>query len=368
MLRLRRYLIPYIPMALLTIVLLFVQANADLALPDYMSRIVNNGIQQGGVENAAAEAVRISTMDKLLIFISPEDQAVVLDAYSLVDEDSAEYADYLERYPILADELIYVLNDIEQETLAQLNVIIGRSLMIVSGIEQFIADPSKAAEAGIGMDMGFDLTQIPPGMDIFQMLSQLPAAQLTMITGRFDETIDVLGESMVNQMAVGAVKVEYEALGMDTEKLQSEYIIRVGGQMLLISLVGGLSTIATVFLAAEVAAGVARDVRRDVFKKVESFSSAEFNKFSTASLITRSTNDVTQLQMVTFMILRMVFYAPILGVGGIIRAIDKSASMWWIIAVGGDGIADLHPDRFCAGAAKIQDRAEFDRPAQPGHP
>ena len=148
-----------------------------------------------------------------------------------------------------------------------------------------------------------------------------------------NERFATLGESMVTQMAVGAVKAEYEALGMDTAKLQGDYILRTGGLMLLISLLGGACTIIVGFLASRTAAGAARDIRQAVFAKVESFSSAEFDEFSTASLITRSTNDVTQVQMVTFMILRMVFYAPIIGIGGVIRAIDKSANMWWIIAV-----------------------------------
>ncbi len=148
-----------------------------------------------------------------------------------------------------------------------------------------------------------------------------------------NEMFSTLGDSMVTQMAVGAVKTEYEALGMDATAIQRNYILRTGGIMLIISLIGGVSTIITGYLASKTAAGAARDIRKDVFKKVESFSSAEFNKFSTASLITRSTNDVTQVQTVIFMMIRMVLFAPILGIGGIIRAIDKSANMWWLIAV-----------------------------------
>jgi ATP-binding cassette subfamily B multidrug efflux pump len=174
---------------------------------------------------------------------------------------------------------------------------------------------------------------IPEGVDVFTLLANMPAAQRAQLSTRITEALDVLGEGMANQMAVGAVKAEYEALGMDTAKLQTDYMLRTGAMMLLISLVGGVATIAVGFLAARTAAGAARDIRKDTFAKVESFSSAEFDGFSTASLITRSTNDVTQVQMVIFMIMRMVFYAPIIGVGGVIRAIDKSANMWWILAV-----------------------------------
>jgi len=138
---------------------------------------------------------------------------------------------------------------------------------------------------------------------------------------------------MITQMAVGAVKEEYEALGMDAGRLQRDYILRTGGIMLLISLLGGAVTIGSGYLSARTAAGAARDIRGAVFKKVESFTSAEFSKFSTASLITRSTNDVTQVQTVIFMFMRMVLFAPILGVGGVIKAIDKSASMWWLIGL-----------------------------------
>lgn len=331
MLRLIKYTKPYLLLILLTIALLFVQANADLALPDYMSRIVNVGIQQGGVENAVAQAVRQSQMEKLLIFMSPEEQNLVLSNYTLVDETSPDYAQYLETYPTLASEPIYVLNEIDQTMIDQLNPIMGRSWVVITGIEQVIADPSKAQSFGPGLN--FDPSKIPPGMDVFALLKQLPAEQLSQITSQFDQMTETLGENMINQMAVGSVKDEYAALGMDTAKLQSSYIWRVGGMMLLISLLGGVCTVAVGYLAAKTAAGTARDIRQAVFQKVEDFSSAEFDKFSTASLITRSTNDVTQVQMVIFMMLRMVFYAPIIGIGGIIRAVDKSPNMWWIIAV-----------------------------------
>ncbi len=331
MLRLIKYLKPYILLILITIVLLFVQANADLALPDYLSRIVNNGIQQGGVENAVAVAIRQSQMDKLLIFMSEEDQALVLDSYALVESTSLEAEQYIDDYPALADEPVYVLQEVDQATLDSLNSILGRAWLVVSGIEQMMADPSKAPP--MGQDFAFDPSMIPEGVDVFTLLARMPAAQLAQMSTAITEAFAVLGDSMITQMAVGAVKAEYEALGMDTAKLQRDYILSTGGMMLLISLLGGACTIAVGFLASRTAAGAARDIRKEVFTKVESFSSAEFDEFSTATLITRSTNDVTQVQMVIFMIMRMVFYAPIIGIGGVIRAIDKSANMWWIIAV-----------------------------------
>ena len=331
MLRLAKYLKPYLLLILLTIALLFVQANADLALPDYLSKIVNNGIQQGGVEHAVARAIRQSEMDRLVLFMSAEDKALVLDRYLLVEPGSPEAEQYIDDYPSLAEGPVYVLQAVNQAETDVLNSTMGPAWVVVSSIAQIIADPSKAALMGQGF--GFDLSKIPAGTDVFALLASMPAGQLSQISSAIHERLAALGDSMVNQMAVSAVKAEYEALGMDTARLQRDYILRIGGMMLLISLLGGTCTIAVGFLASRTAAGAARDIRRETFKKVESFSSTEFDKFSTASLITRSTNDVTQVQMVIFMIMRMVFYAPIIGIGGVIRAIDKSANMWWIIAV-----------------------------------
>ncbi len=331
MLRLLQYLKPYLLLILFTIILLFVQANADLALPDYLSKIVNNGIQQGGVENAVPHAIRQSEMNRLFIFASADDKTLITDSYTLVDQKSPDYDQYAKEYPVLAKEPIYVRKDLDQAAIDKLNPVMAKSLLVVYTLEQALADPAKAAAMAKGSQ--FDLSKLPPGTDVFAVLGKLPAAQLAQMTTALNEKFATLGDSMINQMAVGAVKAEYEALGMDAAKLQTNYILNVGGMMLLISLLGGACTIATGFLAARTAAGAARDIRQAVFKKVESFSSTEFDKFSTASLITRSTNDVTQVQMVIFMIMRMVFYAPIIGVGGVIRAIGKGASMWWIIAV-----------------------------------
>ncbi|MBU1879002.1 MAG: ABC transporter ATP-binding protein, partial [Chloroflexi bacterium] len=331
MLRLVRYLKPYTLPILLAIALLFVQANSDLALPDYLSKIVNTGIQQGGVENAVPRAVRQSEMTKLVIFMSAENKTLVLDDYTLVDQDSPDYARYVQEYPILAQEPIYVLNAVDQAEVNRLNPVLGQAWVAVSFLEQAMADPAKAA--ALAQTFGVDLSQLPAGVDVFALLARLPAAQLAQMTAAMDKQFAVLGDSMINQMAVGAVKAEYAALGMDTGKLQTDYMIQVGILMLLLSLLSGACTITVSFLSARTAAGAARDMRKAVFQKVENFSNAEFDKFSTASLITRSTNDITQIQMVIVMVIRMVFYAPIIGVGGIIRAMGAGSSMWWIIAV-----------------------------------
>jgi len=331
MLRLFNYLKPYFPMFLLAIVLLFVQANADLALPDYLSKIVNYGIQQGGVSTAVPMAIRQSEMNRVVIFLSAENKTTVLNAYTLVDNRSADYDRYIKDYPTLAKEPIYVLKNIDAAETDRLNPVMGRAILAVATIKQVITDPSKAATMDAGA--GFDLSKLPPGTDPFAMLARLPAAQITQMTDAIDKKFGALGDTMIIQAAVGAVKSEYSALGMDTAKLQNDYILSIGGWMLALTLLSVACTIAVGLLAARAAAGSARDIRRAIFGRVERFSNSEFDKFSTASLITRSTNDVTQLQMVTMMVVRMVFYAPIIGVGGIIRAIGKDSSMWWIIAV-----------------------------------
>jgi ATP-binding cassette subfamily B multidrug efflux pump len=332
MMRIARYLRPYMPVILLAVVLLFVQANCDLALPDYLSEIVNVGIQQGGVEDALPVAIRQSEMERLTIFMSSDDQAALLEHYTLVTQDSADYAKWVEQYPVLEQEPIYVAGAIDKATIEQLNTPLSQAWLAVSGIEQAMADPSKAAALASRLG-GLDLSNIPAGTDVFTLLRQMPAAQLAQITTAMNKQFASLGDDMIVQAAVSAVKAEYQTLGMDTGKLQISYILRVGGQMLLVTLLSATCAILVGLIAARTAAGLARDLRRAIFARVEDFSSAEFDTFSTASLITRTTNDITQVQMVTVMMLRMVIYAPIIGVGGVIRAMGKGSSMWWIIAV-----------------------------------
>ena len=339
MLRLAKYLKPYTALILVAIALLFVQANADLALPDYMSRIVNVGIQQGGIEDAVPIAIRASQMEHLMLFMSTEDQAAVADAYTLIDTDSPDYESYVAEYPALANEAVYVLNEADKTQIETLDPIMGKAIVVVYGIEQMLADPTQGSEmAGA---LGFDLSRIPAGVDPFTLLGQLPAAQRTQMLGAIDDQLTLLGESSITQSAVIHIKTEYQALGVDTAKLQNSYIVRVGGLMLLITLLSAAAIVTVGYLSARTAAGFARDVRRAQFEKVESFSNTEFDRFSTASLITRSTNDITQIQMVVFMLIRMVFFAPILGIGAVLRIIERDASMAWLIGVAVAGLITI---------------------------
>jgi ATP-binding cassette subfamily B protein len=179
-------------MLLLAIVLLFAQANFDLALPDYLSRIVNVGIQQGGVEDAVPVAVRESTMDKLLLFVEPDDRDAVLDAYTLVDRDAPAYDTAVQDYPVLEEEPVYVLNDdVDQVRVDRLNPVMARAFLVVSGIEQFMEDPSAAAE--MGTELPFDPSMLPPGMDVFALLERLPDAQRQQMLDAVNERFGVMG-------------------------------------------------------------------------------------------------------------------------------------------------------------------------------
>ncbi len=332
MFRLFKYLKPYTWLLLAAIALLFVQAMADLALPNYMSEIVNVGIQQGGIESAVPSAIRKDQMDKAMFFMSAEEKEQVLANYTLVDSSSTDFSTWVEQFPGMANEPVYVLTSVDDTAISALNPIMGKALTVVHAIQQAAANPEAAA--AISANTGFDLTYIPAGMDVFTLISSIPAAQLQQMTSSVNDKFATMDDKMITQPAAAPIKAESTPLGVNTNKLQSAYIWRIGGIMILVTLLSVAAIIGVGLLSSRTAAGVARDLRRDVFTKVESFAKAEFEKFSTASLITRSTNDVTQLQTTLVLIIRMVFYAPIIAVGAIIRAVDKSPSMTWIIGLG----------------------------------
>ncbi|SNX53612.1 ABC transporter ATP-binding protein [Thermoanaerobacterium sp. RBIITD] len=326
MLKLRKYFKPYIFITIVAIIFIFIQAMSDLALPDYMSNIVNQGIQQGGIVNAVPEAVRQSQMNKLMLFMSNSDKDNILKDYTLIDKNSPDYDKYVKDYPALKNEPIYVLKNIDKSEIDKINPIMGKAFLAVSGVNKMKAN----AKGGF---ITFNNMKIPANVDLFAMFAKLPEEQRTKITDDMDKKFTALGPSMITQAAVGAVKAEYKALGMNTDKIQSDYILKTGLIMLLITLLSAACTIMVGLLASKVAAGLSRDLRKKLFTRVESFSNTEFDKFSTASLITRTTNDITQIQILIVIMIRMVFYAPMIGIGGVIRAIGKSASMSWIIAL-----------------------------------
>ena len=330
MLNLLKHLKPFVGSMILAIALLFVQAICDLSLPDYMSNIVNVGIQQGGVENAVPKVIKSSEMEKLFIFMNDDEKNVVEDNYTLLDKDnltSDEYNKYVKDYPELKNESIYKLNTKEEEKIDKLNDIFGKPMLIVSMLESqgFNGIPGIEAMAPQGVDLST--------MDPFEMLSMMPQEQIDSMLSNVDEKLSDMPESMITQSATSYVKEQYKDIGINTDKLQSNYVIIAGIKMVGIALISMVATVVVSFIAARVAAALGRNLRKDVFNKVVGFSNAEFDEFSTASLITRTTNDIQQIIMLVVMGLRIVFYAPILGIGGVIKVINTGASMGWVIAV-----------------------------------
>jgi ATP-binding cassette subfamily B protein len=334
MLKILKYAKPYTLMILFAIVLLFAQANLELALPDYLSDIVDTGIQQGGVEDAVPVAIRQSQMDRELIFLSEENKTLVLENYVLIDENSADYNIHIQDYPILINESVYILNDISDSEINQLHQILKEPVVVVFSFEQRLADPANATLLFTMLNITMPILPFELIPDyFFTTLSYFPFEAIIEIKSFVTDSYTAIGETMIDQVSVLAIRNEYELIGLDMERIQTSYNLKAGGMMLLMTILAVICTIAVSYLAAKTAAGMARTIRSDVFKKVESFSGSEFDTFSTASLITRSTNDIIQIQTVVYMMVRMVFYAPIIGVGGIIRALNKSTSMWWLIAV-----------------------------------
>ena len=285
-----RYYVPYIPAILLATALLFLQVNMNLALPDYLSRIINVGIQQGGLESPVPEQLSAETKKTMELFIP-------LDSLYTQSEETGTY--------ILrenAGETINSDQDLRKNLL---------TAMILSRAE------------------------MPQGtMPSLKTLTSMPKEQRSGITEQIKEQFSKrFDDKMLEQMAIQAEKKEYESLGMDAESIQSQFILKTGGIMLIIALISAAATILVGFLAARVSAGVGKNLRNDLFTRIESFSNAEFDHFSTASLITRNSNDVMQIQRVSFMLIRMVLYAPIMGIGAIIRAFTKAPAMGWIIAL-----------------------------------
>lgn len=352
--RILKYLKPYAVLVIAAVVLLFGQAYCDLSLPNYMSKIVDTGIQQGGIESAAPQAVSEGTMNTLKGFMEEDQKPLVEASYTLVSKDSADYDTYLKKYPALENENIYVENQVDEQTQLELGAIFARPFASVSAIGQVIeAQQSGLDTIALDKQQNADGTEktaeIPPaimqfmmyyaqqpeGTDFFAALNTYPDAGQVYgaLNELLDEKLNGMDASMLQQMAIPAVKAEYSALGMDTTAIQQNYIWSNGGLMLLLALGSAACTVVVGLLAAKAGAGVARDLRERTFTKVENFSNVEFDKFSTASLITRNTNDVTQIQMVLILMIRMVIYAPIMGVGGVIMALNKSVSMSWIIAL-----------------------------------
>ena len=387
---------------LVIVILLCVQAATDLALPTYTSKIVNTGIQQGGIENSAPEYIAKSQMDNLLKFTTDDEK--ILNDYELISEDSKHYEKGVKDYPEIANQEVYKLKDINEEEQDTLNQIIAKPLLALSALEA----PEEVSKADMDLMLAFvendedilnsytlsedgntykikDIGSVEKGklntslingllvkqmasneesanqikssmlenmpnaqktvmenMSLAEIISAMPEEQkeglLNTIEAKLPSTIDTmianLSDSMLEQAAIQEVKLQYQYLGANTDNIQNSYILLTGLQMLGIALITMISAVTIMLLSSRVAAKLGKTLREKVFKKVLSFSTEEFNGFSTASLITRTTNDIQQIQMLLTILFRVIVYAPIIAIGGFIRVLFNSdASMAWIIGL-----------------------------------
>lgn len=338
-----KYAASYWKAMIAILLILVVQAYCDLSLPAYTSDIVNVGIQQGGIEDEVPRQIATEEMGKLLLFVSEDDQQTVMDAYT---EDNTSYK-----------KDAYVLKDSvaeDEDTMENLKEILQIPMMMTSGIESG-SDTTKQMEEKLkeqmsqgmaqNMPQGADQTMpegMPQGesqavslddMSMFDLLKMLPAEQRTTMVEKIKEQMSEMPDTILDQAAVSFCKSAYKDLGMDMDQTQIHYLLKTGGQMAALALLGMAASIMVAFLASRVGASAGRDLRSGVFHKVVGFSNNEFNHFSTASLITRSTNDIQQIQMLIVMLLRMVLYAPILAIGGVLQVMKTNVSMSWIIGL-----------------------------------
>ena len=305
MIKLMKYLKKSAGYVVLIIALLFLQAYCDLSLPDYTSKIVNVGIQQSGIEDSVPEKIRKTSMDSLQLFMDDNDKDTVDSFY---EEDG---------------DLFVLKDDVTSGERDELNSIFGKPMIIVASF----------SSGGDEVNAMFTQMGIPEGTDPMQALAIMPKEALDAMTEKISEKVDSMQDSIITQAGVSYVKSEYEAIGEDVDAIQMHYIKIAGVRMLGMALITMLCAICVVFLSSRVAASLGHDLRNAVYRKVITFSSKEYHKFSTASLITRCTNDIQQVQQVMTMLFRIVLYAPILGIGGVIRVLNTDSSMTWILGL-----------------------------------
>ena len=338
-----KYAASYWKAMIAIVLILVVQAYCDLSLPAYTSDIVNVGIQQGGIKDEVPRQIATEEMEKLLLFVSEDDQQTVMDAYT---EDNTSYK-----------KEAYVLKDSvaeEENTMENLKDILQIPMMMTSGIESG-SDTTKQMEDKLKEQMSQGMAQsVPQGADrtmpegmpqgesqavslddmsMFDLLKMLPAEQRATMVEKIEEQMSEMPDTILDQASVSFCRSAYKDLGMDMDQTQIHYLLKTGGQMAALALLGMVASIMVAFLASRVGASAGRDLRSGVFHKVVGFSNNEFNHFSTASLITRSTNDIQQIQMLIVMLLRMVLYAPILAIGGVLQVMKTNVSMSWIIGL-----------------------------------
>ena len=318
---------------IIIVILLCLQAGTDLALPDYTSKIVNIGIQQGGIQNVSPEAIRKEQMENLLLFSTDDEK--ILNCYTLISKkemEDKEYEKYLKQYPELENQDIYVLNNLKKEQKEELDTLIAKPLMIIYSISN--EETAKEIKKNILQNTPKAQQSILEQADLLTIIKNMPEETRNNILEESSKMIDEKFGNMTEQVAIQATKQEYAQIGMDLDKIQNDYILFTGMQMLGIALISMIAAIIIMYLSSRVAAKLGQNLRNKVFKKVLGFSIEEFKAFSTASLITRSTNDIQQIQNLIAMLFRVVVYAPIVGIGVFIRLLNTShTSMAWIIGL-----------------------------------
>lgn len=319
--KLFQFLKPYAPRVLLILCVLVVQAYCDLSLPTYTSNIVNVGIQQSGIDEEIPENISEEEMNRLLLFVSEDDRQDIQDAY----EKSSESFDYDGEVLTLKDSV-----KSDNEKLDALTEEMKLPMMLTAGFENG-SDTTKQMEGQLKEQM----SQVPgiEKMSVFDIFGMMDDTQRAAIVDKITEQMDKMPDSILDQAAISYVKSMYEQIGLDTGHMSTVYILKTGAKMLGLAALGMAASILACLMASRVGAKVGRGLRRDTFRKVIGFSNAEFDKFSTASLITRSTNDIQQIQLLTVMILRIVLYAPVMAIGGILKVSKTNVDMFWIIGL-----------------------------------
>lgn len=315
------------------VLLLCVQAWADLELPSYTSKIVNIGIQQSGIENASPEVIRKGQLENLFIFTENDEE--ILNNYTLISKSSLEekeYNKYLKKYPELENQDLYIQNKLNKEEQERLNALIAKPLMILNNLSS--KETSEKLKEQMLQNMPEQQKMMLSNLSLIDIIKQMPKENINKMLEEVNNKIEAMSGSILEQAAISATKEEYKAVGINTDNYQNNYILFVGLQMLAIAFISMVCAIIIMFLSSKVAAKLGMLLRDKIFSRVMSFSTKEFRDFSTASLITRSTNDIQQIQMLITMLFRVVVYAPIIGIGGVLRVLQGSnTSMAWIIAL-----------------------------------
>ena len=323
-----KYLKPFAGTILVSLLILFGQAIGELSLPNLMSDIVNTGIQNGGVEQEAPEALPAEGFALMTLFMDEEDKETFQESYELIEGGSAEAEAYNAEFPESQETDFYVLDETDPEQLISLESIFSKaSYSFVTFMQEM--GGQQGGTAAVDAENGFENVDLDQLYALVPQLQQLPQEAFTASM----DVADAAEPMLYSQIGILFTKLFYQDLGADMDALQNQYIMTKGAQMLAIAVAVSVASVAVAYFSSRIAAKVSGRMRRDVFAKVESFSNTEFDNFSTASLITRTTNDVQQIQQLITIGIRMLCYAPILATGGLIMAIDKSVSLAWTIAV-----------------------------------